>query len=110
MNLKEQIARADDRKVKVVPVEEWGCTVYLRQLSVDERNALVKQIDEAEDGRVTVFILLHSLCDHEGNPVFGPEDYAILAGKNARVVDRLGREASELNMMLASSLDDAKKD
>lgn len=110
MNLKDQIARADDRKVTPVPVPEWDCTVYLRQLSVEERNALVAQIDTAEAGRLTVYILLHALCDEAGNPVFGPDDYAILAGKNARVVDRLGKEASALNMMLASSLDDAKKD
>ncbi|MBN9520840.1 hypothetical protein J0H58_20355 [bacterium] len=110
MSLRDLIERADDRKVAPVEVPEWNCTVYLRQLSVDERNTLISQLNEDNAGRFPVYVLLSCLCDERGNPVFTNKDYAVLAGKNARVVDRLGREASRLNYMTGDALDDAKKD
>lgn len=108
MNLKEQITNARDVEITPLEVPEWGTTVYLKQVNVKERIALVEQINEANmgNGRLSVFTVLFTLCDESGNLVFGPDDYDLVASKNSRVVDRISNKAWDLNSM---PVEEAKK-
>lgn len=109
MSLREYIESAQDLNITAVVVPEWKTTAYLRELTVGERQKLFDLVDVNPAGRLGVYVLLYTLCEKGGERVFGDEDYAVLASKNAKVVDRLGRLAMEHNAMLGGSVDTAKK-
>lgn len=110
MNLKEQIKNAQDCKVEKVHVPEWDATIHLKQISLGERVSLWTKLEEkGHEARLTAHILLVCICDEHGKRVFTDDDYDILAAKNAKVVDRLGKQAGELNSMVSAAVDDAKK-
>lgn len=109
MDLREIITQARDVEVVPVQVPEWGCTVHIRQLSVRDRIQLMQKVNDDEAGKLSVYALLFTLCDEAGTLVFTPQDYDLLASKNARVIDRLGKQAAEINHMVGDAVDDAKK-
>ena len=107
--LKDLIAGAKDVEIIEADVPEWGTKVWLRQLSVEARLKLMEKVNDDNVSKLSVYVLLHTLCDQDGVLVFGPDDYDVLAVKNARVIDRLGKLAGETNMMTGSAVEDAKK-
>jgi len=106
--LKQLIAAARDVEVTPVEVPEWGTVVHLKQLNVSERISLMDKVTESNTGKLSVFTLLFTLCDQDGVLVFGADDYELLAAKNARVIDRLGHRAAELNRMVGDAIGEAK--
>lgn len=108
-NLRDLIQQARDVEVVPVDVPEWGCRVYLRQLSVRDRLALMQLVTDDNAGKLSVYCLLYTLCDEAGTLVFGSDDYDTLAAKNAKVVDRLGRRAAEINHMTGDAVEAAKE-
>jgi hypothetical protein len=109
MNLKGLIIKARDTKVTEVDVPEWNTKVYLKELSVKDRHDLLEQVTEANEGKLGVYVLLHTLSDADGNLVFTKDEYNLLADKNVKVIDRLAKLAYEVNGMKAGAVDEAKK-
>jgi hypothetical protein len=109
MNLKELILKSSDSKLEAVEVPEWSATVYLKPLTVETRAELFKKIDGAEKATVPTWLVLYTLCNESGELVFSPEDYGLLAGKSAVVIDRLMKKACDMNGIGPDAIDEAKK-
>ena len=107
MTLREKIEAAQtrpDRKPKPMDVPEWGTTVYLRKLTVDDQIALSEGV-EAKD--MPVKVLLHCLVDEDGERALTDEDAALLGKEDFPLILRLFAEAAKLNGLSSKELDEA---
>jgi len=97
---KEQILAADDLGLLKVSVPEWGGDVYIRVMSVGERDAYenewVRKKETGVDDFRTKF-LVRCLVDERGSRLFGNGDVEKLAAKSAKVVNRVWQAAMEHN-------------
>lgn len=106
---KEQILAADDSKPLEVKVPEWGDSVYIRVMSVGERDAFELEYIRAGGKHVDNFrtkYLQACLCDASGKLLFTKEEVATLAGKSARVMNRLWEVAMAHNGMTQKDADE----
>jgi hypothetical protein len=97
----EQILAADDMGLKKVAVPEWGGDVYIRVMSVGERDEYermwIGQKDKGIDNFRTKY-LSRVLCDDKGNLLFRDKE-AALAKKSGAVMGRLFDAAMSHNRM-----------
>lgn len=97
----EQILAADDMGLKKVTVPEWGGDVYIRVMSVGERDEYermwIGQKDKGIDNFRTKY-LSRVLCDDKGNLLFRDKEPA-LANKSGAVMGRLFDAAMSHNRM-----------
>lgn len=98
----EQILAADDLGLKKVRVKVWGGEVYIRVMSVGERDAWERLwIGKKETGveNFRTQYLARVLCDEKGKLLFTKAQTEALAGKSGAVMGRLFDEAMKHNRM-----------
>lgn len=100
-SIRDQIKEADDRPSQEVNIPEWGkggvpLKVWVRSMGVTERDDYEASLIEGrgKSQRVSTKgarqkMLVQTVVDAEGAPVFTHEDIAWLGEKSAKVVDRL---------------------
>lgn len=76
-----------------VDVPEWGCKIYLRQLSVGEWLDLVGDNEDIRPWR----ILSAAMQDESGNPVLTADEITALPSKQTPVLLRLFQEVQRIN-------------
>ncbi len=86
MSLRDQILSANDAALHPVEVPEWGCTVYVPVLTLDD-DAAVKKAAAAADTRVAAAVF--AIRDADGRQVFSDDDGPALARKSMAVVNRV---------------------
>jgi hypothetical protein len=99
---KDAILGASDLNVLKVHVKEWGGDVYVRVMTVGERDAYECEWLANKDKGVQNFrskFLARCLCDKDGNRLFTDGEIDKLAGKSIAVVDRLFNRAMKHNAM-----------
>ena len=107
MTLRDKIEASQtrpDRKPVPMDVPEWGTTVYLRKLSVDDQISMSEGV-EAKD--MPVKVLLHCLVDENGERALTDEDAALLGKEDFPIIMRLFAEAAKLNGLTTKELDEA---
>jgi|GEM_PF-5976063 len=76
MNLKQHLSELK-RKPSIVPVdmtEEWGCTAFVRSLSIGEVRKF-QQIYEADSSEAVLAMVCMGLCEEDGTQIFTfPQD------------------------------------
>ncbi len=105
MTLKDLIFLADDRQVdRTEDVDEWGVTVGFRVMSGKARDAFESAtLRNMRGGEVVStaglrsLLLVATLVDEEGTPVFTQQDIRKLEEKSSVVLDRLNDIAKEVN-------------
>ena len=98
----EQILAADDMGLKKVAVPEWGGDLYIRVMSVGERDNYERLWMGKRETGVENFrteYLARVLCDEKGDLLFSREQVAALAKKSGAVMGRLFDEAMKHNRM-----------
>lgn len=98
----DQILAADDMGLKKVPIKEWGGDVYIRIMSVGERDAYERMWIGKKDSGVENFrteYLARVLCDEKGELTFTREQVASLAKKSGAVMGHLFDVAMKHNKM-----------
>lgn len=108
----EQILAADDLGLKQVHVREWGGDVYVRVMSVGERDAYERMwIGKRETGveNFRTEYLARVLCDEKGKLLFSREQVASLADKSGAVMGRLFDEAIKHNSMSEADVEQLGK-
>lgn len=98
----DQILAADDLGLKEVAVPEWGGSVYIRVMSVGERDEYERMwIGKKETGveNFRTQYLARVLCDEKGKLLFTKAQTEALAGKSGAVMGRLFDEAMKHNRM-----------
>ncbi|MFO0960854.1 MAG: hypothetical protein U0800_26020 [Isosphaeraceae bacterium] len=95
MSLRDQILAASSEKV-AVPIPDWGVTVFVRRLALQE--ALDLLAGEKSPARRTAELVALAAVDEGGAPVFEPADAERLAtGPFGSALLRISAAAMKLN-------------
>lgn len=113
---REDILGADDLQREVVHCEEWGGDVHVRCLTGAERDRFEADMlsDPEEDSRKRFYnlrarLVVLSVCDVKGMPLFMLNDVDALSRKSAKVLDRLFSVAQRLSGMTKEDVDTLTK-
>ena len=113
---KDQIIAAVDSKIELADVPEWGGSVYVRIMSGAARDLWEQRIyaRQDDDGEVAFTnnraeLLVQTLCDANGEPIFELGDIECLSKKSSVPLDRLVDVARRLNALRAEDVEDAVK-
>ena len=109
---KEQILAADDMGLKEVEVPEWGGSVFLRVMSVGERDSYENDWMVNKNTGVDNFrskFLQRVICDEKGKLLFTSEEINLLATKSARVITRVWEAAMKHNAITDSDVEELAK-
>jgi hypothetical protein len=113
MLTRDDILKADDRKVVDVDVPEWGGPVRLRALSGRQRaefdavRARILEAGSKDYGDILMCLLVRSMVDEDGELLFTDDDADALGEKLHGALDRLFDAAMELNGLSERAIDDA---
>lgn len=108
----EQILTADDAGLLEVNVPEWGGSVYIRVMSVGERDSYERMwIGKRETGvdNFRTEYLARVLCDEKGKLLFSHEKIAALSSKSGAVMGRLFDAAMKHNYMQEDAVEHSGK-
>jgi len=108
----EDILKADDAGLKKVAVPEWGGDVYIRVMTVGERDSYERQwIGKKETGiaNFRTQYLARVLCDEAGKLLFTAEQTDALAQKSGAVMGRLFDAAMKHNSMTEEDVEQLGK-
>ena len=108
----DQIIAADDMGLKKVHVKEWGGDVFIRVMSVGERDEYERMwIGKKETGveNFRTQYLARVLCDEKGTLLFTREQVAALANKSGAVMGRLFDVAMKHNSMTEEDVQELGK-
>ncbi|URF02969.1 phage tail assembly chaperone [Cupriavidus campinensis] len=108
---KAAILAAADLKTEDVEVPEWGGSVRVAVMSGLARD---NWISRQGDGKVpysvfTARVLVSTVVDEDGQPVFDEADIETLRGKNQAAMDRVLAVALRLNGLAATAVEEAEK-
>lgn len=109
---KAQILAADDLGLLEVKVPEWKGSVFIRVMSVGERDAYENDWIRNKDKGVDNFrakFLQRVLCDEKGELLFESGELESLAAKSAKVMGRLWKTAMEHNAITDSQVEELAK-
>ena len=113
----KQIFEKQDVKVEVVDVPEWGGQVGIRIMSGKQRDEyetfMISKMDKKNKVRdskqARAMLLVLTLCDESGNPIFTEKDLDELNKKNSKVIENLFTKASDLNGLSPESVEEIEK-
>ena len=91
MSLKDTILAAQDHKLEPVPVPEWGCTVYVPLLMLEDAEQLQKI--KNDHPKLAAFIIR----DEQGNRVFSDDEAVALNQKSLNAFNRILNAYNKLN-------------
>ena len=112
MLTRDDILAADDLKIKIEDVPEWGGSVGVRMMSGFERDEFEAEISKRSPGLdaegkplagridmkgVKALLVSLTVVGDDGKPMFTTADIPALNGKAAAPIDRLFEVASKLN-------------
>lgn len=109
---KDQILAADDMGLREVDVPEWGGSVFIRVMTVGERDSyendwVLHKAKGVENFRAK--FLARCLCDEKGNRMFSDAEVPQLAAKSARVMNRLWQATMEHNALTDKDVEELAK-
>lgn len=106
---KEEILAANDLGLQEVKVKEWGGSVFLRVMTVAERDAHeLEWLNNKEKGvaNFRAKFLARCLCDEKGERLFTDDEVGQLATKNAAVMNRLWDKAMKHNALTQADVEE----
>lgn len=92
------------RKPEPLEVPEWGGTVFVKYLTVEEQLEISKHNAPAE---MPVAVLVAALVDEDEKPIFGPEDIGELSKEAFSVILKVFAVAAKQNGLSNAELDGA---
>lgn len=115
--LRTKILAAKPAKLEPVEVPEWGgVTVYVRELTVGQRDAFEDGLVDRKGGTVTLrtiglksSLLVQTLCDEDGNRIFEDGDEKLVSELGAAGVERVFAVAQRVNKMRKDDETDPKE-
>lgn len=108
----EQILAADDLGLLEVKVKQWGGSVWIRVMSVAERDSYERMWIGKRDTGVANFrteYLVRTLCDEKGELLFSKEQIEKLGQKSGAVMARLFDAAIKHNGMSEADVEELGK-
>lgn len=113
--LLKRIKAADKKNLLPVEVPEWGLTVYIKQLTVGERDSFEAEAFAARKGDGLMDnprskFLVRTLCDEHGQTLCKPEEFAQLAELSSKPMERLFEAAQKHNRLTDADVEELGKD
>jgi hypothetical protein len=113
---REAILDANDTKIKLVSVPEWGGELYIRTMTGVERDDFeaemyTKKGDTLELNRYNLRarLLYRCICDESGATLFTKKDVDALGKKSAKALDRCFAVAQKLNGLTNDDVEELEK-
>lgn len=106
MLTKDQILNASDLEVSEVQVPEWGGSVYVRVLSIDDARDLQQTLTANGDDPIELFILV--TCDENGTLLFTRDEAQALRKRSFKAINRIIAAANKVNGFTAKAVDTAE--
>lgn len=112
----EQILSANDVKLELVEVPEWGGAVYVRQMSARAREEFDSLLigdgdgEELDTKNVRARVVALTACDETGKPIFTIDQAESLAEKSNEAIDRVYDKAAGLNKLRKKDNEVEKKE
>lgn len=113
-SLLEKIKAADKPTLVEKYVEEWGLTVYVKTLTVGQRDAYETEVFNSRnkgglmDNPRSKF-LVRVLCDKDGAPLCKPEEFKELAGLSSKPCEELFELAQKVNKLTNEDVEELAK-
>lgn len=108
MSLADDILGINDHQSAPVEVPEWGRTLYVKSLTVDERLKVQKHFHDRS--KFLGLVVVECVTDQDGNRVFSDEHIPALLKKNGAILERLFLECLKVNGMGGDAVKQAKND
>jgi len=102
---RDAIKKAQDWKLEKVEVPEWGGDVYLKTLSGTERDLFEDGYADQKMKNFRARFLALSLCDDNGERLYGDDEASELGTKSSVVLNRLFDKAWALNAFRTEDVD-----
>lgn len=111
--LLEKIKKADKKQLMPIEVPEWGLTVYIKQLTVGERDSFEAEAYANRDSGLMSDIrskfLVRTLCDENGDVLCNPDEFAQLTELSSKPMERLFDAAQKHNSLSDSDVEELAK-
>lgn len=105
---REQILGVADRKTEELQVDEWGGTVRIAVMTGNGRDEFLKAVGGGvPNAFFEAKLLVLTLVDSGGAPLFTDDDVAAIQAKSADVMARLALEAMRVNGLGKGAVDAA---
>lgn len=114
---KEQIFAASDLTTESVDCPEWGGAVLVRSMTGTQRDAYEQSLMKRDDAggfvvdtdNMKAKLVVATVVNDAGTPLFTNDDIAALAAKNAAVIERLATVATRLSGLGKQATEEAAK-
>lgn len=97
MSLRDAILKKDDLKTEVVPVEEWGVDVPVKELSLRTRTRVMDMHGTGAADEAIVETVIAGALDENGDPLFTRDDAEALAEKSEAAMIKLYKAILKLS-------------
>lgn len=102
---REQILSNKSFRSKVIEIPEWGGEVRLKAMSGADREAMEAAVYEDVGGKMQLKkgvsyiaeMLIRTWCDDDGNLLFKPDEINLIQEKDAVILARIFKVATEVN-------------
>jgi hypothetical protein len=101
MLTKEEILSITDKAVKEIEVPEWGGTVFVRGMTIEDTDYCKSMEDDPESLEK---MIIRFVCDDQGHALFTEDDIPLMKKKSYQSFQRIVKEFREFN-----GLDSAEK-
>jgi hypothetical protein len=106
---RDQILGADDLPRVEVEVPEWGGSAFVRTMTGTERDRFESEHIKNPHRDIRARLVAATLCDEQGNLLFGPADVEALGRKGAAALDRVFAVALRLNGIGKADVEELEK-
>jgi hypothetical protein len=106
---KEDIVACEDLPPEKVYVKEWKGHVYVKPITLGERIKWEGAIKPEDPSLSAYTLLIHSLCDAAGQPIFTEADLPTLRKKNAAAILRLFKIAQRVSKLRGKDIEEEIK-
>jgi hypothetical protein len=104
---KLDILKVKELKRELVNVPEWGGDVWVQEMTGVQRDRFdTWVVEKKETGGMRLRIVIATVVDEEGKPMFSDIDIPDLASKSGKAIERL----SDVGMRLSGMTEEAKKE
>lgn len=99
MSIKDEILNAKDNRLEPVDVTEWGVTIYVPLVTLEDMEGFTKTEGPNATARMAAFVIR----DEQGRRVFTDDDAPALAKKSVAAVNRVINAFNNLNGFVAEN-------
>lgn len=110
---RDQILECSDLKKEEVQVPEWGGSVFVREMSGEDRDAweasLINEKGTTNLKNIRARLAAFCIVDENGNRIFTDDDIELLGKKSGKALERVTAACQKINKLTNKELEEVKK-